>query len=494
MLHAVDLKTGNSVPYIPLPAQAAFHASPAKYRAFIAGLGNGKSQCAIMELIRAALLYPGSYNAIVRWDQTSLRDTTWLLLTQTLKVSNLYDSLVVREINSAQQSMIEFINGSVIRGFHAKSWKRFGGLGLSSFFMDEASECPNSEAYDQLCARLDRHPVGPRRGWIVGLPDAHNWIWHRFYEKKLKDHELFRGTSFDNPYLTSDYAQRMVELYGKERSMVMVMGSFDTIEGRLLDLFDDVTHVIPRRPFPSDWPRYVAIDPGYSPDPCAMVRVVVDPHGNIIVEHEFEKEKLTTERWSAEILALNQNPPPMWYSMDRSAFSMRGDSPVSVADTARHCGISPLREAGNTAGYIDQSIARLRSLLTPMEGNFHPITGQQGTYPRFWVVSDCARTIWEIKNLTMRKAGALSAMTGIKLPDHHHDLVDCIFWLALDHLTPASSNHKPVLSDLWKQILGPDQDRRPYLEQVSRMRVGDRQQRRWQHTSSPGNPIRGFDD
>jgi hypothetical protein len=435
-------------------------------------MGNGKSQSSCIETIGAALWYPGSFNAVVRWDQASLKDTTWLLLRQIIAVSGL-DPLIKKEQNTNQASRIEFTNGSVIQGFHAKNWQKFGGLPLSSAFIDECSELPDSEAHDQLCARVDRSPIGPNRLWMCGLADGQNWYWKRYALQQLHDHELFRGSTFDNPFLKSDYAQRMVELYGPERAQVMVMGSFDSVEGRLFgDKFHDDVHILRRAHIPKDWPRYCAIDPGYDPDPCAMLRVVVDQQGNIIIDGEYERNSRTTEQWSQDILSINQAHPPEWYVMDFTAWRDTHLSPQCVADSSRRCGIAPLRKAGNNTGYIDQAVALIRSLLTPMPGRIHPLTGQKGTYPQLYIFDDLQHAIKEIKNCRMKKAGAASASKGIKLPDRDHDLVDCLFFLVLESLHPAKADAKPALSEFWQEIHRRQNtsDPVPYLQQVSRIR------------------------
>jgi hypothetical protein len=464
----VPNKTSPTAIYVPLPTQKAFHQSPARYRAILAGLGNGKTASACIETILAACLFPGSMNAVVRWDQARLRDTTWLAIKSILHASGL-DPLIRRDVNSPQQSVLELeVNGrtSTIRGFHAKNWKSFGSLELSSFFLDEATECPDSDAYDQLCARIGRHPIGPGRGWLVGIPNAHDWCWTRFVRDNLPGHELFRGTTYDNPFLRSDYAEDMARIYGETKSLIMLMGSFDTVEGRIFELFDPRVHVFPRRQFPAAWPRYAAVDPGFQPDPAAMLRACVDPQGNIILEQEYERTGKVTEQWAAEMALTNAAHPPHWYVIDPSADRNTHLSPVSVMETARQAGLTPIRAGNNN---IDQSVARLRSLLAGDSSRlfpaWHPQAGKPGS-PRLFVADDLGRTIWQFMNYRMKKTGAASALKGIRPQDHDQDLIDCARYLCLEHMTAASPTAPPAMSEFWRQVL--EEETRPasYLEQI----------------------------
>jgi phage terminase large subunit len=470
-LKAVDLNTGRAVPYVPLGVQRAFHQSDARFRAFVGGAGLGKTQSCAVESLLAALTHPDSFNAILRWDQASLKNSTWLTLRQIISVSGL-DCLIAKESNSNQFSKIEFTNGSVIQGFHSKSWTKFGGVPFSSAYIDEVSECPDSDAFDQLCLRVERSAVGPNRLWISGLPNGRNWYWEKFVQKRLDGHAFFTGSMYDNPYLKAGSADRAVEMYGEQRAASIIMGSFDVIEGRLLEMFDEKTHVLPRQLIPADWPRYCAIDPGFNPDPCAMLRAAVDKHGNIICDAEYLRHQRITEQWSHDILAVNQGVDIQWYAMDSTAWRETHLTPHCVADTAKHSGIYPLHKASNTAGYIDQSVSLLRSMLTPMPGRIHPLTGKEGVYPRLYFLDDLAHTITEVRNFRMRKAGAASALQGIKLPDHQHDLVDCLMFLVLETLHPAKADAKPALSEFWQEIHRRQNtsDPVPYLQQVSRIR------------------------
>jgi phage terminase large subunit len=453
------LRTPDGRPFVPLPGQADFFRSPAKYRAIIAGLGHGKSMTGVVELLMTALLYPGAQCAMVRWDFSSLRGSTWKTMLDILEASGL-SPLIKAQTNSPQGAHVELTNGSLITARHGKKWEQFGSFQFDAAFLEEAHEVPTSECWDSLAQRLRGH-VGPLRLWMTGLSDGHNWAWERFVKQEIANHELFRGTTRQNPFLPSTYADEQYATLGKDRALLLMEGSFDAVEGRCLEMFNPRIHVIPRRSLPREYPRYCSVDPGFD-DPAALVRACVTPNGSIIIEDFYEESGKTTEQFTREMLARCQHPKPMWWVVDPSADRNTHLSPVSVLQTMRQGGMGPLRTGNNDVG---QSIARLRSLLTPDPNHCHPFTGERGA-PKLYIFEDLSRLIWEVQNLRWVRAGAATAMTKPRLNDRDVDGVDALRYLVMEHLTPASEAAPPPMSDFWRQVLEQETQDRPYIEQI----------------------------
>jgi hypothetical protein len=62
--------------YSPLPKQAEFHASDARFRFFGGGWGNGKTSAGCVEAFSLAMEYPGSMGLICRKTRPELKATT----------------------------------------------------------------------------------------------------------------------------------------------------------------------------------------------------------------------------------------------------------------------------------------------------------------------------------------------------------------------------------------------------------------------------------
>jgi phage terminase large subunit len=453
------LRTPDGKPFVPLPGQAAFFRSPAKYRAMICGLGFGKSMAGVVELLMTALLYPGAQCAMVRWDFSALRGSTWKTMLDILEASGL-SPLIKAQTNSPQGAHVEFTNGSVITARHGKKWEQFGSFQFDACFLEECHEVPDADCWDSLSQRLRGH-VGPLRLWATGLSDGHNWIWQRFVKQQIANHELFRGTTRQNPFLPSTYADEQYATLGKERALLLMEGSFDAVEGRVLDCLDRRIHLLPRRNLPREWPRYCSVDPGYD-DPAAMVRAAVSPNGSIILEDIYEESGRTTEQFTREMLARCQHPKPSWWVVDPSADRQTHLSPVSVLQTMRQGGMSPLRTGNNN---VAQSIARLRSLLTPDPHHSHPFTGALNS-PKLYIFDDLTRLISVLENLRWVRQGAASAAAQPRLNDRDVDLVDALRYLVMEYLTPASEAAPPPMTDFWRQVLEQETQDRPYIEQI----------------------------
>jgi hypothetical protein len=139
----------NRSDYTPFDEQRTFHDSTATYRALIGGAGAGKTTSGVMELISAALQYPGSTCLIYRYDKWSLSHTDW----QTL-VRYLPTDLIEECITSDETLRIKLVNGSVFHGLATCE-----AVDCDFVFIDCADEVP-FEQFLAICAKE------PQRLWI----------------------------------------------------------------------------------------------------------------------------------------------------------------------------------------------------------------------------------------------------------------------------------------------------------------------------------------
>ena len=132
--------------YKPLPAQARFHGSTGKYRAYVGGMGAGKTLAGAVEDVLTALTYPGSTGMVSRYTYWELKTTTWDTLKRIIP-----EVLLAAPINESPQMMKlqlwtpERGKVSTIYGGFGEQWKKFTSLNLDWWHVDEATEYPDDE-------------------------------------------------------------------------------------------------------------------------------------------------------------------------------------------------------------------------------------------------------------------------------------------------------------------------------------------------------------
>ena len=79
-----DGRCRQTIEYAPLPSQARFHRSRARFKGFSGSIGSGKSQALCQEAIRLSYLNPGRTGLIGAPTYPMLRDATLAALSEIL--------------------------------------------------------------------------------------------------------------------------------------------------------------------------------------------------------------------------------------------------------------------------------------------------------------------------------------------------------------------------------------------------------------------------
>jgi PBSX family phage terminase large subunit len=234
------------VPYAPHKAQAPFHESSAKFRAFITGVGAGKTVAGANELLKMAIQYPDTY-AVMAPNSKILNNAT---LPELYRFGR---ELILYERKS--KNLIVLINGARIIYLTADNQRhveRLRGMTLGGFWADEACLFL-MDVWFILIGRL-RGQTGCRRGILTSTPKGLDWVYWTFVKKvdprkrrawpNPTDYEWFGGTSMDNPYLPEDFIQTLKNTYTGLFAQQEIMGEFVGFEGQVYQNFTHAKHII----------------------------------------------------------------------------------------------------------------------------------------------------------------------------------------------------------------------------------------------------------
>lgn len=383
--------------YDPLPSQWEFHAAEEKYRAYIGGMGAGKTLANCVEALHMAMSYPGSEGLIGRKTYGELELTTWATLRKIVP-----DALVKSEVCSSQKVMMELYapggKVSIIHGLNLSNWKKITSMNLDWFGVDELTELESVEVWGQLEGRL-RGDVGPHRGWGSGTPAGHDWVWRLFVKQALPGYRVVKAKTSQNFHNPIGYEQGMRRRGSLEWNKRFLDAEFSVWEGQILHAWNEGVHVIPRFPIPDHWPRFLAIDPGMA-DPTAALMFATDENGFIFVTDEFYQTGLTIDEQAAGILRMVGDVRLEWAVIDPAVRVRVETTGKTRLQMYRDAGL-PVMEANNA---VDDSIAWIQKALHVDPNRRHPLTGKLGA-PGVFVFANCGHLREEIPGWVWSKNG-----------------------------------------------------------------------------------------
>lgn len=171
------------------PFQSGFVESKARFPAFVAGWGTGKTLCAIAKGLDLSFRSRNNLGLIARKKYTDLRDST-------MKDFTRYTGLHIPQ--TTKEVTIPGTN-STIMFRHAEELSGLQNVNLGWYVLEQAEEFETDEQFQLLRGRLRREGCF-RQGMIIANAAGHNWIWKLWkkYEGSDPDYELFEAKSFDN--------------------------------------------------------------------------------------------------------------------------------------------------------------------------------------------------------------------------------------------------------------------------------------------------------
>lgn len=196
--------------YKAFDKQRAFHLSPARIRAALAGKRGGKTECGAIESIIHAETKPGYQGGIDPYLGVVIAPTHDML--RRLSFTKLL--AYAKPFNPALHKThyeITWPNGSMIYGISAEKPERLEGVKASWIWIDEVFQVSEQLFLESLARVSDTEG----RVWCTGSlgvqytnPKQH-WVYKYFKDQPLPDTELFEWSTADNPYFPADELVRL---------------------------------------------------------------------------------------------------------------------------------------------------------------------------------------------------------------------------------------------------------------------------------------------
>ena len=217
------MKVRREIQYVPLPSQARFHESKARFKGFSGPIGSGKSQALCNEAIKLAYVNAGRAGLIGAPTYPMLRDATQTSLFEVLRFNG-----IPFEFNKAENQLTLTDTGSKIIFRSLDDYERLRGTNLAWFGVDELTYT-SPEAWVRLEGRL-RDPKATRLcGFGVWTPKGFDWVYERFIQHPVEGYECVLAKAFENHHVTDsvpDFYERLRRSYDEAFYAQEVLGQY----------------------------------------------------------------------------------------------------------------------------------------------------------------------------------------------------------------------------------------------------------------------------
>ena len=271
--------------YKPHSKQQQFHEDLHQFRAFVGGVGSGKTIAGSIETIKFIINNPGGVFVIAAPTYPMLRDATLRTFFEWCPKE------LIKEYNRSE-GIIKFVNGSEILTRSCddpRTIERIRGLTIAGFWIDEAAMV-DELAWKVLIARLRQKPYN-LKGWITTTPRGYNWIYRRFVSERKNNYSIIHCSSKDNPYLTKEYISELEGSYSGVFSRQEIEGEFVGFEGLVYSDFNRNIHVIEVSEKKFFKEVIAGVDWGYT-NPSVILVVGIDENNVFYIVEEFYKKKV----------------------------------------------------------------------------------------------------------------------------------------------------------------------------------------------------------
>lgn len=224
----VRLKVEGTVP------QSEFWTNRSRFRAFVGGVGSGKTYAGVMEILRQP---PGSRGAVIAPTYRMLMDAT---LDTLMKLFN--KAGIVKDWIKSEMRLITIHDTDII--FRSgDDPEKLRGPNLGWFFLDEAAMMPEL-VWDIMLGRLR---LAPGRAWITTTPKGMNWLHRVFVSEGREDYSLVQCSSRSNIFLPDYFIESLDQKYKGSWKDQELEGQFvDWVNAPAYEEFHRSLHVRPK--------------------------------------------------------------------------------------------------------------------------------------------------------------------------------------------------------------------------------------------------------
>jgi len=221
------------------PQEAFLRLPPSRYKAFIGGVGSGKTWIGAVWTFLKTQQKPGLTGLVGGLTYPMLRD---VILPVWEKVAPEVFWTMDRVGMIAQMK-----NGSKVLFRSLESERqidRIRGLTINWAWVDEGPYLPEY-AWEVIQGRLREGE--DQEAILTGTPRGLNWVYHRWGLKQNPDYQAVMGVSSDsNPFLDPGYYKSLLEGYTGEYLKQEFYGQFIRFQGLVYLEFNEPVHVISR--------------------------------------------------------------------------------------------------------------------------------------------------------------------------------------------------------------------------------------------------------
>jgi PBSX family phage terminase large subunit len=359
-------ETKIEIQYTPLPTQRRFHSSKAKFKAFISGIGAGKTTAGCVESIREATKQPGSHGIIVAQTYRVLEDTIKPLFFK------LCPKEIIKDYIKGEVKLI-LINGSDILFRSGEDPEKLRGLNLAWFWMDEAA-LQKEKVFQILLGRI-RQVGYELKGWVTTTPKGFTWIHKYWVAEPQEGFEMFQTSTRENTYLLPEYVEDLEKNYTGVFANQEIEGQFVSFEGVVFPYFNLNIHSISDEAMMGKFNRVVAgVDFGFT-NPSVCLFIGIDDDNNLYIFDEIYERKLPSSEFFSMIEDRNR-----LYNAD--IFYCDPSEPGLIDEMNRR-GIMAMKADND----IMAGISRISNRLKGINGK-----------PSLYISDKCVNTIMEFQN------------------------------------------------------------------------------------------------
>lgn len=300
--------------------------------------GTGKSRAALEKLHIVALRAPNTKILIVRKTQKSLATSGLQTYRAKVAATDLMLGRVVFHGGGPQDpSQYRYDNGSTITIGGLDNPDKVMSTEYDLIYVQEATEC-TLEDWEKLTTRLRNWTLSYQQLIADCNPDTPtHWLKKRcdtgrttmLHSRHEDNPTLFDPVTGEITKQGAPYLEKLDALTGVRR-MRLRDGEWVAAEGQIYDEWQESKHLLQRFDIPKDWPRFWAVDFGFT-NPFVLQCWAQDDDGRLYLYREIYQTKRLVEDHAEAILNIVapkdeatgkrrwKEPKPRWVVCDHDA-------------------------------------------------------------------------------------------------------------------------------------------------------------------------------